>query len=119
MRSREGFHRKTRAQPQIGDAAGDPHHQSVIPPRQRGIAPGGGLWQASAMAPHDHHDHDHHDRDHHDHDDHGHDDHGHDDHAHDAHAAHGHSHHHAPAQMDAAFAIGAGVNLAFVAAEVV
>jgi cobalt-zinc-cadmium efflux system protein len=40
--------------------------------------------------------------------------------AHD-HSSHGngHHHHHAPARMDAAFAAGAGINLAFVVAEVV
>jgi cobalt-zinc-cadmium efflux system protein len=38
-------------------------------------------------------------------------------HDHHGHAHHGH-HHHAPAQLDAVFAVGAGVNLAFALAEV-
>jgi cobalt-zinc-cadmium efflux system protein len=53
---------------------------------------------------------------HHDHP-HGHD-HDHHDHAH-GHGHHGHHHHHAPADMGRAFAIGVGLNAAFVAAEVV
>jgi len=70
---------------------------------------------ASAHSPHDNdHDHDHA----HDHDDH---DHG---HAHDQGHSHGHSHgghghSHAPADFGRAFAIGAGLNIAFVAAETV
>jgi len=56
------------------------------------------------------HDHDH---AHHDHD-HGAHDRGHE-HSH----AHGHHHHHAPADMGRAFAIGVGLNTAFVAVEVV
>jgi cobalt-zinc-cadmium efflux system protein len=59
--------------------------------------------------PHDHaHDHHH---DHGDHHDHGHD------HDHD-HAHGGHGHHHAPADMGPAFAIGVALNSLFVAAEV-
>ena len=52
--------------------------------------------------------------------DHQHDHEAHDGHeSHDGHGHHGHAHHHhAPARMDTAFAIGAGVNLAFVVAEV-
>lgn len=52
------------------------------------------------------HAHDHHGHSHHDHD-HGHD-HGHE---------HHHHHHHAPASFDGAFAIGVGLNVAFVLAE--
>jgi len=60
------------------------------------------------------------DHDHHDHGDHGHD------HAHDhdvgpGHAGHshaGHAHSHAPASFDRAFAIGVGLNVAFVVAEI-
>ncbi|MDR3529199.1 MAG: cation diffusion facilitator family transporter [Rhodopila sp.] len=56
------------------------------------------------MAPHDHQHH-HHAHDHHWHD-------------HHAHGHHGHGHHHhAPARMDAAFAAGAAINMAFVLAE--
>lgn len=55
--------------------------------------------------------HAHHD---HDHDDHGHHGHGHD-HGHHDHAGHGHVH--APANFDRAFAIGIGLNIAFVAIE--
>lgn len=54
---------------------------------------------------HDHHDHAHHDHDHHDHGGHGH-----------AHGGHGHSH--APRDFGRAFAIGVGLNFAFVLAEV-
>ncbi|HEX6600907.1 MAG TPA: cation diffusion facilitator family transporter [Gemmatimonadaceae bacterium] len=50
---------------------------------------------------HDHHGHDHGDHDHHDHHDH----------------SHGHGHHHAPSGFDRAFAIGVGLNVAFVLAE--
>jgi cobalt-zinc-cadmium efflux system protein len=42
--------------------------------------------------------------------------HGHDDHGH-SHARGGHSHHHVPASFDRAFAIGVGLNVAFVIAE--
>jgi len=52
---------------------------------------------------HDHHHHDQHQRDHHDHD-------------HDHDHGHGH-HHHAPAAFGAAFAIGAALNVALVAAQ--
>jgi cobalt-zinc-cadmium efflux system protein len=52
--------------------------------------------------------------------DHRHDhDHDHHDHAHGHGHHHGHHHHHAPADMGRAFAIGVGLNAAFVAAEVV
>ncbi|MFZ3005621.1 MAG: cation diffusion facilitator family transporter, partial [Phenylobacterium sp.] len=54
---------------------------------------------------HDHHDHAHHDHDHHDHGGHNH-----------AHGGHGHSH--APKDFGRAFAIGVGLNFAFVLAEV-
>ncbi len=54
---------------------------------------------------HDHHDHAHHDHDHHDHGGHSH-----------AHGGHGHSH--APKDFGRAFAIGVGLNFAFVLAEV-
>ncbi len=53
--------------------------------------------------------------DHHDHDHHGHD-HGHG-HDHNSHAPGHHGHSHAPADFGMAFAVGAGINLAFVAAE--
>lgn len=48
-------------------------------------------------------------------------DHAHADHAHAHHHAHGggHDHHHVPTNFDRAFALGVGLNLAFVAAEVV
>lgn len=52
---------------------------------------------------------------HYDHDHHGHD-HAHHDHAHQDHG-HGHGHVHAPANFDRAFAIGIGLNTAFVAIE--
>jgi cobalt-zinc-cadmium efflux system protein len=69
--------------------------------------------------PHDHdHKHDHHDHDHHDHahdDHHGHA-HGHD-HGHHHHGPGGHSH--APKDFGKAFAIGAALNIGFVAAETV
>lgn len=51
----------------------------------------------------------------HAHDEHGHDHHGHDHHGHEHH----HHHHHAPASFDRAFAIGVGLNVAFVLAEFV
>jgi cobalt-zinc-cadmium efflux system protein len=70
-----------------------------------------------AHAGHDHHNHDHHDHDHHDHDHHGHG-HAHDHAHHHSHGIGGH-HHHAPANMGRAFAIGVGLNSAFVVAEVV
>ena len=54
---------------------------------------------------HDHHDHAHHDHDHHDHGGHSH-----------AHGGHGHSH--APKDFGRAFAIGVGLNFAFVLVEV-
>ncbi|WP_310538551.1 cation diffusion facilitator family transporter [Phenylobacterium sp.] len=54
---------------------------------------------------HEHHDHAHHDHDHHDHGGHSH-----------AHGSHGHSH--APKDFGRAFAIGVGLNFAFVLAEV-
>ncbi len=38
--------------------------------------------------------------------------------AHDAHSSHGHHHHHAPHNLGRAFAVGVGLNVAFVAAEV-
>jgi cobalt-zinc-cadmium efflux system protein len=56
---------------------------------------------------HSHHSHDH-DHDHHDHD-----------HGHDHAPGHAHGHHHGPANFDRAFAIGVGLNTAFVVAEVV
>src|ERR1700751_4002231 len=58
---------------------------------------------------HAHHDHDHahHDHDHHDHA------HGHGHHHH----SHGPGHHHAPSDIGRAFAIGVGLNAAFVGAE--
>jgi cobalt-zinc-cadmium efflux system protein len=58
------------------------------------------------------------DHDHHDHGDHGHD-HGHDSgHGHAGHSHAGHAHSHAPASFDRAFAIGVGLNVAFVVAEI-
>jgi cobalt-zinc-cadmium efflux system protein len=56
---------------------------------------------------HDHHDHGHHDHDHADHHDH---DHGH---------GHHHGHSHAPKDFGKAFAVGAALNIGFVAAETV
>ncbi|MDO9224361.1 MAG: cation diffusion facilitator family transporter [Caulobacter sp.] len=50
------------------------------------------------------------------HDDQGHH---HDDHGHDHGHGHGHGHHHAPADFGRAFAIGAGLNIAFVAVEAI
>jgi cobalt-zinc-cadmium efflux system protein len=62
---------------------------------------------------HAHHHHDHHDQPHHDHEhDHEHHEHGR------GHGRH-HHHHHAPMDMGRAFAIGVGLNAAFVGAEVV
>ena len=67
---------------------------------------------------HDHHGHDHAPKTGHDH---GHDhahDHGHDDgHGHGHNHAHGHGHSHAPKDFGLVFAIGAGLNFAFVVAE--
>jgi cobalt-zinc-cadmium efflux system protein len=58
------------------------------------------------------------DHDHHDHGDHGHD-HGHDSgHGHAGHSHAGHAHSHAPASFDRAFALGVGLNVAFVVAEI-
>ena len=60
------------------------------------------------------------DHDHHDHGDHGHD-HGHDHdfgHGRAGHSHAGHAHAHAPASFDRAFAIGVGLNVAFVVAEI-
>jgi cobalt-zinc-cadmium efflux system protein len=71
----------------------------------------------------EHHHHDHHDHGHHH--DHGDQGHGRDEHGH-GHAHHGHGllsghhhHHHAPSRFGAAFAIGALLNIGFVAAEAV
>ncbi|MCI4678232.1 cation diffusion facilitator family transporter [Rhodoblastus acidophilus] len=65
------------------------------------------------------HDHDHHDHDHHDHDHHRHDHHDHAGHFHGAGHSHGAGHVHAPADFGRAFALGIGLNVAFIVAEVV